>query len=163
MPKGKPPLWQASAALRKVSVVQLSALGGLPAGYISCTSMPAYFFIRSMREQGPLIWLPIQVGTPSHLSPALPRYWTVPFTAPFSLMRGSTTSFIGSSKSACACGHQVAIARISWPDFAWASAASVFSFFLPLLVTLSMETSTFSLAAHSLTRSVDALLAPGTQ
>ena len=46
----------------------------LPAGYISCTSMPACFFSRSIREQGPLIWLPIQAGTPSHLSPALPRY-----------------------------------------------------------------------------------------
>ena len=46
----------------------------LPAGYISCTSMLACFFIRSMREQGPLIWLPTQAGTPSHLSPALPRY-----------------------------------------------------------------------------------------
>src|ERR1700736_4956622 len=82
MPNGTPPFWQASAALRKVSVVQPSAFGGEPAGYIACTSMPAYFFIRSMREQGPLIWLPIQAGTPSHLSPALPRYCTVPLTAP---------------------------------------------------------------------------------
>ncbi len=47
--------------------VQSSALGGLPAGYIAWTSMSAYFFIRSMREQGPLIWLPTQAGTPSHL------------------------------------------------------------------------------------------------
>ena len=60
-------MWQASAAFRKVSVVQLSAFGGLPAGYIAWTSMPACFFIRSMREQGPLIWLPTQAGTPSHL------------------------------------------------------------------------------------------------
>src|ERR1700744_3652164 len=57
MPKGLPPLKQASAAFRKVSNVQSSALGGLPAGYIACTSMLANFFIRSMREQGPLIWL----------------------------------------------------------------------------------------------------------
>src|ERR1700704_6358932 len=134
MPNGTPALWQDSAAFRKGSVVQLSALGGLPAGYISLASIPACFFKRSIREQGPLIWLPIQVGTPSHLSPALPRYSTVPLTAPFCLMSGSTTSFIGSSKSACACGHHVAIARISCPDFAWASAAIVISFFLPLLV-----------------------------
>ena len=59
-------LWQASAALRKVSSVQLSALGALPAGYIACTSMPACCFIRSMREHGPLIWLPTVAGTASH-------------------------------------------------------------------------------------------------
>ena len=60
-------MWQDSAAFRNVSSVQLSAFGGLPAGYIACTSMSAYFFIRSMREQGPLIWLPMLAGTPSHL------------------------------------------------------------------------------------------------
>ena len=63
-----PPLWQASAAFRKVSVVQSSALGGLPAGYISWTSMLAYFFIRSMREQGPLIWLPTHGGNAEPLA-----------------------------------------------------------------------------------------------
>ena len=63
MPNGWPPLWQASAALRKVSKVQASALGGAPAGYIACTSMPASCFIRSMREHGPLIWLPTVAGT----------------------------------------------------------------------------------------------------
>ena len=59
MPNGMPALWQASAAFRKVSSVQASALGGAPAGYIAWTSMPACCFIRSMREHGPLIWLPI--------------------------------------------------------------------------------------------------------
>src|SRR5258708_26860994 len=82
IPNGKPPFWQASAALRNVSVVQLSALGGAPAGYIAWTSILAYFFIRSMREQGPLIWLPIVAGTPSPFSPALPRACTLPLTAP---------------------------------------------------------------------------------
>src|ERR1700694_5507948 len=67
VPNGKPPLWQASAALRNVSVVQLSALGGLPAGYIAWTSILVNFFIRSMGEQGPLIWLPTQAEPPSHL------------------------------------------------------------------------------------------------
>ena len=62
MPKGTPALWQASAALRKVSRVQFSAFGALPAGYIACTSMPACCFIRSMREHGPLIWLPTVAG-----------------------------------------------------------------------------------------------------
>src|ERR1700730_18868900 len=89
IPNGKPPLWQASAALRNVSVVQLSALGGAPAGYIAWTSTLAYFFIRSMREQGPLIWLPIVAGTPSHLSLALPRYCTVPLTPPVCLISWS--------------------------------------------------------------------------
>src|SRR5882724_4849344 len=96
--------------------------------------MPAYFFNRSMREQGPLIWLPIQVGAASHLSPSLPRYFTVPLTSPFCLMRGSTTSFIGSSSSDCECGYQVAIAMISCPDLDCASAAIVISFLRPLLV-----------------------------
>src|ERR1700738_2402969 len=78
IPNGKPPLWQASAALRNVSVVQLSALGGAPAGYIAWTSISAYFFIRSIREQGPLIWLPIVAGTPSHFAPALARNLPLP-------------------------------------------------------------------------------------
>ena len=45
MPNGLPPFWQASAALRKVSSVQSSALGGAPAGYIACTSIPANCFM----------------------------------------------------------------------------------------------------------------------
>ena len=55
--------------------------------------------MRSMREHGPLIWLPTVAGTASHLPPTLPRYSTVPFTAPFCLISGSTTSFIGTSCS----------------------------------------------------------------
>ncbi len=66
MPNGLPALWQASAALRKVSSVQVSAFGALPAGYMACTSMPACCFIRSMREHGPLIWLPTVAGTAIH-------------------------------------------------------------------------------------------------
>src|SRR6202022_2763067 len=134
MPKGKPPLWQASAAFRNVSVVQFSALGGAPAGYIFLTSMLANFFIRSIREQGPLIWLPMQAGTASHLSPALPRYLTVPLTSPFSLMSGSTTSFMGSSRSACACGHHVGIARMLCPDLDCDSEAIASRSLLPWLV-----------------------------
>ena len=45
MPNGWPPLWQASAALRKVSKVQLSAFGASPAGYIALMSRPAYSFM----------------------------------------------------------------------------------------------------------------------
>src|ERR1700761_3024498 len=134
MPKGKPPLWQASAAFRKVSVVQLSALGGAPAGYISWTSILASFFIRSMREQGPLIWLPTQAGTPSHLASSWPRYLTVSLTSPFCLTIGSMMSLTGSSRSDCACDHQVGIAMMSWPDLAAASAAMVTRFLLPWLV-----------------------------
>jgi len=49
-----PPFWQASAALRKASYVQASALAGAPAGYMACTSMPASSFIRSMPRARPL-------------------------------------------------------------------------------------------------------------
>src|SRR5438034_1271675 len=83
--------------------------GIAPAGYISCTSMLAYFFIKSMREQGPLIWLPMQAGTPSHLPSSWPRYLTVPLTSPFCLISGSMMSLTGSSRSELACGHQVGI------------------------------------------------------
>ena len=100
MPNGLPPFWQASAALRKLSRFQASALGAPPAGYIAWMSMPACFFSRSMREHGPLIWLPEVAGTASHLPFTLPRYSTVPLTAPFSLMSGSMMSFIGTSWSA---------------------------------------------------------------
>src|SRR5258708_23679519 len=109
MPKAKPPFLQASAALRNVSVVQLSALGGAPAGYISCTSMPAYFFIRSIREQGPLIWLPIQAGTPHHLFPAFPRYFTMPFPPPLFLLSRSLVSFTRSPHSAPLCRHLIGL------------------------------------------------------
>ena len=95
-PEGKPALWQASAALRNASSVQLSAFGGLPAGYIASTSMPACCFIRSMREHGPLIWLPVVAGTASHWPPARPRYSTVWLTAPFCLINDSITSLTGS-------------------------------------------------------------------
>ena len=133
MPKGTPALWQASAAFRKVSVVHASALGASPAGYIAWTSMPACFFIRSMREQGPLIWLPTQAGTPSHFPSATPRYFTVPLTSPFCLMTASTISFTGSMISARECGNHVHIAMMSCPDFAWASACVVSSSLLPWL------------------------------
>ena len=73
MPNGNPALWQASAAFRKVSKVQFSAFGAAPAGYMACTSMPACCFMRSMREQGPLIWLPMVAGTASQRPLARPR------------------------------------------------------------------------------------------
>src|SRR5439155_5722118 len=98
-------------------MVQLSALGGLPAGYIACTSILAYFFIRSIREQGPLIWLPTQEGTPSHLPSAWPRYLTVSLTVPFCLMIGAIMSLTGSSSSALACGSQVVMTKISYAVF----------------------------------------------
>ena len=66
-----------------------SAFGAAPAGYIAWTSMPACCFIRSMREHGPLIWLPTVAGTATHLPSALPRYSTVPLTSPFCLIRSA--------------------------------------------------------------------------
>src|SRR4029077_12477880 len=77
MPNGKPALWQAAAALRKVLSVQSSALGGAPAGYMAWTSMPACCFRRSMREVGPLNWAPGVAGTPSHLPSITPRYCVI--------------------------------------------------------------------------------------
>ena len=52
---------------------------------------------------------------------------------------------------------------MSWPDLACASAAIVSRSLLPCEGMKSIWTSTFSLAAHSLTRALVALLAPGTQ
>ena len=62
--------------------------------------LPAKSFIRSMREHGPLIWLPTVAGTASHLPLTLPRYSTVALTAPFALINGSMMSFTGTSCSA---------------------------------------------------------------
>ena len=163
MPKVEPALWQASAALRKVSRVQFSAFGSLPAGYIACTSMPACCFIRSMREHGPLIWLPTVAGTPSQRSLSRPRYSTVPLTLPFCLISSVMRSLTGSRESACCWGHQVGKAKISWPAFACPSAAMVRRFLFPCDVMKSIFTSTFSLSAQARTMSSVALLAPGTQ
>src|SRR6516225_3065796 len=52
---------------------------------------------------------------------------------------------------------------MSWPERAWAAAAMVSKFLLPIEVMYSIETSTFSLAPHSSHKVWDALLAPGTQ
>src|SRR6266702_3111484 len=131
MPNGKPAFWHASAALRNASSVQFSAFGGAPAGYMACTSMPACCFIRSMREHGPLIWLPIVAGTAIQRPWDLPRYSTVALTAPFCLISGSTMSSTGSSWLAWSDGSQVERARMSWPDLAWASAAIVSKSFCP--------------------------------
>src|SRR5450759_2384795 len=79
-PKGLPPLKHFSAADRKVSQVHWScnALSGLPPapGYILTTSSPAYFLSRSIRPQGPLIWLPFVAGTATQWPSTLPRYST---------------------------------------------------------------------------------------
>ena len=42
--------------------------------------MPACFFMRSMREHGPLIWLPTVAGTASQRPSARARYSTVGLT-----------------------------------------------------------------------------------
>src|SRR5262245_11065845 len=163
MPKGKPALWQASAALRKASSVQASAFAGLPAGYIACTSMPAYCFIKSMREQGPLIWLPTVAGTATQLPLILPRYSTVALTLPFCSMSLVMTSSTGSRLRACSAGNHVDMAMTSCPLFRSASAAIVSNNLLPCEGMKSICTSTFSLPAHSSTKACVVLLAPGTQ
>ena len=131
IPKGTPPLWQASAAFRKVSVVQASAFGAEPAGYIALMSMPACCLSRSILEQGPLIWAPTVAGIAIHLPSTLPRYSTVPLTAPCSLIRSAMMSSTGSSILAWSAGNQVDKARMSWPDLACASAAVVSNSLLP--------------------------------
>src|SRR2546421_10755958 len=104
MPNGKPALWQASAALSSASMVQASALGGAPTGYIACTSMPACCFIRSMREHGPLIWLLTQAGMPRQWPSARARYSTVGLTLPLVLISSLMISSTGSGRLAWACG-----------------------------------------------------------
>src|SRR5258708_7045341 len=52
---------------------------------------------------------------------------------------------------------------MSWPDWAWASAAVVSRSLLPCEVMKSIVMSTFSFSAHSLTAFSVALLALGTQ
>ena len=84
-----------------------------------------------MREHGPLIWLPMVAGTASQWPPALPRYSTVPLTAPFCLISSAMMSSTGSRFLAWSCGHQVGMARMSWPDLACASAAMVSRFLEP--------------------------------
>ena len=124
-------MWQASAALSMASSVQASAFGALPAGYIACTSMPACFFIRSMREHGPLIWLPTQAGTATHLPLARARYSTVGLTLPLLLDQLGHDVVDRLETLACVGGSQVGNAKMSWPDRACASAAMVSRFLLP--------------------------------
>src|SRR3954452_15474413 len=52
---------------------------------------------------------------------------------------------------------------MSWPDPAWASAASVSRFLLPTEVMKSIETSVLFFSAHDLTSLVITSFAPGTQ
>jgi hypothetical protein len=134
IPNGTPALWHASAALRKASSVQSSALGGCPAGYMACTSMPACFFIRSMRVHGPLMLEPGVEGTASQCPSARARYLTVSFTAPFCLISGSTMSSTGVKFFAYSCGHHVRMFKMSWPDFDCDSMAAVISSFSPFEV-----------------------------
>ena len=122
MPNGKPPFLQASAALRKVLGVPVTAFGRLPPDDFLHVDAREFFHQVRSREQGPLIWLPIQAGTPSHLSPALPRYCTVPFTSPFCLISGSMMSFTG--KNAIQLVHEATMSASRGcrrPDFAWPS------------------------------------------
>src|SRR5262249_42918281 len=140
-----------------------SAFGGLPAGYNVCTSIPASCFMRSMREHGPLIRLPTQVGTATHRPVDLARYSTVGLTAPFCLISSVMMSSTGSSRLAWSAGCQLGKAKMSWPDRACASAAMLSRFLFPIEVMESIEMSPFSLAAHSSHWVLEALLAPGTQ
>ena len=93
--------------------------------------MPACCFMRSMREQGPLIWLPTVAGTATQLPLILPRYSTVSLTLPFCLMSSAMMSSTGSRLRACSLGSQVDMAMMSWPDLACASAAMVSRSLLP--------------------------------
>ena len=75
--------------------------------------MPAYFFIRSMREQGPLIWLPMLAGTASHLPLSLAEIFHRAVDFAVLLMSGVHDVVHGLEQFGMACGHQVVIARMS--------------------------------------------------
>src|SRR5262245_50881215 len=83
------------------------------------------------------------------------------FTGPFCLISSIMTSSTGSRLLASACGNQLVMYKMSWPDLACASAARVISALLP--VKRSTWTSTFSFAAHSWINASDVLLASGTK
>jgi len=133
-PNGTPALAHFSAATRNVSQVQLSALGGAPAGYMACTSIPACCFMRSMREQGGLSALMTAHGTATHLPFTLPRYSAVRFGAPLVFTRSAMTSSTGSSSLAWSEAAQPVKTSMSWPARAAASAATVSWCFAPIVV-----------------------------
>src|SRR5437016_11982920 len=93
-PKGLPALNAFSAATTKLSQVQFSAslVGGLPAGYIACTSMPHCNLSRSMRAQGGFTCVPVTAGTPSQWPSLLPRYSIAGDTLPVWLSMLLSTS-----------------------------------------------------------------------
>src|SRR5262249_28204090 len=71
--------------------------------------MPASCFMRSMREHGPLIWLPTQVGTATQWPVDLARYSTVGFTVPFNLISSAMMSSTGSRRLTWSAGCQLVI------------------------------------------------------
>ena len=80
--------------------------------------MLAYFFIRSMREQGPLIWLPIQCGNAEPLALTWPRYFDRVVYLAVLLDDRLHDVVDGLKQFGIGVGRQVVIARMSWPDFA---------------------------------------------
>jgi hypothetical protein len=92
MPKGTPPLWQASAAFRKVS--SSSCRPWARAGRIHRLHVDAGVLLHQVDARaGPLDLAADAGGNGEPLAAALPRYLTVPLTSPFCLMSGSMTSF----------------------------------------------------------------------
>src|SRR5258708_32111681 len=73
------------------------------------------------------------------------------------------TSSTGSRLLALSDGSQLVKYKMSWPVLACASAAIVSICLLPMLLILSIWTSTFSRAAHSSISALLVALAPGTQ
>ena len=132
-PKGLPALNAFSAATTKLSQVQFSAslVGGLPAGYIACTSMPHCDLSRSMRAQGGFTCVPVTAGTPSQWPSLLPRYSIAGDTLPFCFSRPPITSSSGSRLFASESGYHARNCRMSWPDCACDSAVAVIMILLP--------------------------------
>src|SRR5438046_10352638 len=163
-PKGLPALNAFSAATTKWSQVQCSAslVGGLPAGYIACTSMPHCDLSRSMRAQGGFTCVPVTAGTPSQWPSLLPRYSIAGDTLPFCFSRPPITSSSGSRLFASESGYHARNCRTSWPDCACDSAVAVIMSLLPCEVMESILSSTFSFFAHSWQIAVSVSFAPGT-
>ena len=102
-----------------------------PAGYIACTSMPACCFIRSMREHGPLIWLPTRAGTATQRPSDLRQILDGRFDLAVELDQLGHDVVDRLQAIGMVGGSQLGKAKMSWPDRACASAAMVSRFLLP--------------------------------
>jgi hypothetical protein len=124
MPNGRRPCGRLRPPSGSCRDSSSSAFGALPAGYSAWMSMPACCFSRSMREHGPLIWLPAVAGTASHLPPGTAEILDRAVDRAV-LLDQVLHDVVDRLEQLRVLGRQPGrdSARMSWPDFAWASAA----------------------------------------